>query len=76
MLGTKPTLSTDTDVCRGASTDISSVEMPQMTQCRFEFMDVLRMKEQIKVDVSDTAHIRFQEMIFYDIAKHLTCFLE
>ena len=48
--------------------------MPQMTQCRLEFMAVLCMKEQIKVDVSDTAHIRFQEMIFYDIAKHLTCF--
>ena len=74
MLGTEPSISTDTDVSRGASTDISSVEMPQMTQCQFEFMAVLCMKEQIKVDVSDTAHIRFQEVIFYDISKQLTCF--
>ena len=45
-----------------------------MTQCRFEFMAVLCMKEQIEIDVSDTAHIRFQEVIFYDISKQLTCF--
>ena len=41
MLGTEPTISTDTDVCRGASADIASVEMPQMTQCQFEFMAIL-----------------------------------
>ena len=74
MLGTELSISTDTDVSRGASADLAPVEMSQVTQCPFEFMAVLCMKEQIKVDVSDTAHIRVQEMIFYDIAKHLTCF--
>ena len=45
-----------------------------MTQCQFESMAVLCMKEQLKVDVSDSAHMRVQGLIFYDIAKHLTCF--
>ena len=37
-------------------------------------MAILCTKEQIKVDVSDTAHKGLQEMTFYDNAKHLMCF--
>ena len=47
-----------------------------MTQCRFESMAVLCMKEQIKVDVSDSAHMRVQGLIFYDISKQFDVFLE
>ena len=66
MLGTELSISTDTDVSRGASADLAPVEMPQMTQCPFEFMAVLCMKEQIKVDVSDLSHVGFMSefMIF------------
>ena len=46
MLGMEPTMSTDMDICRGASADIASVEVPQPTQCQSEFMAVLCMKEQ------------------------------
>ena len=55
---------------------MSSVERPQMTQCQFESMAVLCMKEQLKVDVSDSAHMRVQGLIFYDIAKQFDVFLE
>ena len=46
MLDTEPTMCTDTDVCRGASADIASVEVPQPTSCQSEFMAVMCMKEQ------------------------------
>jgi hypothetical protein len=42
----EPTISSDTGVCRGASADIASVEVPQPTQCQSEVMAVLCMKEQ------------------------------
>ena len=45
------------DVCRGASVDIASVEVPQSTSYQSKFMAVLCMKEQkVKDDVSNTSH--------------------
>ena len=51
------------NVCRDASVNITSVEVPQPTQCQSEFMAILCLKEQIKDDVSNTAHIMTQEII-------------
>ena len=60
-MGAEPTISSDTDICRGALADIASVEVPQPTQCQSEFIAVLCMKEQIKDDVSNATHIMTQK---------------
>jgi hypothetical protein len=73
MLGTEPLISTDTDVSRGASADLASVEMPQMTQCQYEFMAVLCMNKQIKVDVSKSSHVGIMNKVMV-FQNNLTCF--
>ena len=55
---------TDTDVCRGASADIASVEVPQPTSCQSGFMAVfVHERAEMKEGVGNTTHVITQDII-------------